>query len=185
MSQFEYVAIPVSLLVTFGIARLLGGFPHVLNGRRAYWVHTLWCATAILNLFFHWWAFWDASRVEEWTLGSYLWALLYPGLCYVGATVIVPAECSAETDWRAHFFRVRRSWFAVAAVATSTGLLTITLVAPDPASMPGVLLTIGFILLYVVGYLSASETTQGVVVLLNSAGVLAAYAPLIYRPLGS
>ncbi|MBW2390552.1 MAG: hypothetical protein JRG89_19290 [Deltaproteobacteria bacterium] len=33
MTQFEYIAIPVSLIMTFGIVRLLSGLPHLLiNG---------------------------------------------------------------------------------------------------------------------------------------------------------
>ncbi len=183
MSQFEYVAIPVSLILTFGVARLLTGFPHVLIAGRIYWVHALWCATAILNLFFFWWAFWNASVAAEWTLGRYLWVLLYPALCYVGATVLVPIDAASEPSWREYYFRVRKPLFAVAAVSTSTTLGTLALFDPAPFWRPEVILTMSFVALYIYGYSTAGEIAQRVIVLLNLAAVLAAYAPMIWQPL--
>ena len=184
MSQFEYVAIPISLVLTFGVARLLSGFPHVVIAQRAYWVHAVWCVTALLNLFLFWWAFWSASATAEWTLGLYLWTLLYPALCYVGATLLVPSDASAEPDWRAYYFRIRKPWFALACVANLTTIGTLSVVASTPVLSAEVLLTTAFIALYVLGYLSDREAIQRVVVLLNLAFVLAAYAPLVWRPLG-
>jgi hypothetical protein len=185
VSQFEYVAIPVSLIMTFGIARLLSGFPYLLTARRTYWVHTLWCSTAILNLLFFWWAFWNASDVEEWTLGSYLLALLYPTICYVGATIFMPVDASAETDWHEYYFKVRRLIFAIAAMATAANLGTIVAVHAVPLVSPAVAMSAGFVGLYIVGFFLTSERAQEVIVLVNATFVAAVYAPLIYQPFAS
>ena len=185
MSQFEYVAIPVSLILTFAVARLLSGFPHVAMTGRAYWVHGLWCITAILNLFLFWWAFWNASRVEEWTLGRYLWSLLYPATCYVGATILVPSDASSEQSWHSYYYRIRKPLLATATVGTSSTLGTLALFDAAPVWSPEVAVTLSFIALYVFGYMNASERVQRTIVVLNFVAVVAAYAPLIWQPLPS
>jgi hypothetical protein len=185
VSQFEYVAIPVSLIVTFSLARLLSGFPYLLTSRRTYWVQTLWCITAIVNLLFHWWAFWNASEVEDWTLGGYLLALAYPGLCYIGAMVLVPTGACAETDWHSYFFGIRRLWFSVAAIATLVNVATAVMIGPLPLLSLGSLLGVGITAVYVVGFLVAMERAQKIIVVLNAVFVVAAYAPLINQPIGS
>lgn len=185
MSQFEYVAIPVSLILTFGLARLLNAFPHVLVAPRTYWVHALWCSTALLNLLFFWWSFWSAHDAGAWTLGSYLLALVYPGLCYVGATILVPADPSAQADWHAYFFRIRKPLFTVAALATALNHMIVAARQSLPYMNLGGLLSAGFVALYMLGFFAAGERVQKTVVLANAGLVVAAYAPLIYRPLGS
>jgi len=184
VSQFEYVAIPVSLIITFGIARLLNGFPHVLSSQRTYWVHTLWCVTAIINLLLHWWAFWNASSSESWTLASYLGALTYPGLCYVGAAILVPTDPSAQTDWHAYFYSVRKLIFAVAGIATFANSVIAVVAGAFPLVSLGSLVTVGFVDLYIVGFSTPNERSQQVIVLVNAVLVVAVYAPLIYTPLG-
>jgi hypothetical protein len=78
VSQFEYISIPVSLILTFGVARLLSGFQYLFTSRRTYWVHTLWCIQAGLNYLLFWWLHWNTRSIEDWTLGTYL---LTPGSC--------------------------------------------------------------------------------------------------------
>jgi hypothetical protein len=181
MSQFEYIAIPVSLIMTFGLARLLSGFPYLLTGKRTFWVHTLWCGTAIVNFLFFWWGFWNARHFEDWTLGSYLLTLAYPAMCYVGATILMPTDAAAQTDWHAYFFNVRKPLLAVAAMGSAINLPSVMLFGSVPLTGAALLTTI-FVGLYIVGFLVASERVQKVIVIANAALVLVLYAPAIYRP---
>jgi hypothetical protein len=183
VSQFEYVAIPVSLIMTFAIARLLSGFPYLLAARRTYWVHTLWCSTAMLNVLVFWWAFWNASDFEDWTLGSYLMTLFYPAMCYVGATVLMPTHAAADTDWHDYYFSVRKLIFSIAAIATAANLGTIVVFGAIQLASPAGLVSAVFIGLYVVGFFIDSERAQGGIVLVNATLVVAVYAPLVYEPL--
>jgi hypothetical protein len=185
MSQFEYVSIPVSLILTFGVARLLSGFPHLVSGKHTYWVHTLWCIQAIANCALFWWVFWNAHDDESWTLGSYLATLAYPGLLYVGATIFVPADVSPETNWHHYYYDARKSIFTVAAVATSILLLTAVVVHDAPAASPRNFVGLAFIALYIVGYMSEREAVHKAIAVANGAVIIAAYAPAIYTPFGS
>jgi hypothetical protein len=129
--------------------------------------------------------FWNENGVEDWTLGSYLLMLVYPGLCYVGATILVPADASAQPDWHTYFFSIRKVWFAVAAIATSSNLAILVSLRSLPLISPGGLLSMVFVGLYLAGFLLAGELVQKLIVLVNAALVVAAYAPVIYTPLGS
>ena len=118
-------------------------------------------------------------------LGRYLLALLNPGLCYVGATILVPSDTSAQTDWHAHFFRVRRPLFAVAAAGAAVLLANATIGGSLPMASLEVALGAGVIGLYLVGFFVASQRAHEIIVVVNAALVVGAYAPLIYRPLGA
>jgi hypothetical protein len=185
MSQFEYVSIPVSLILTFAVARLLSGFPHLLSGKRTYWVHTLWCIQAITNCALFWCVFWNAHDEESWTLGSYLITLAYPGLLYVGATIFVPSDVGPETDWHRYYFDARKSIFTVAAVATSILLVTSLVVHGESVASPRILIGLAFIGLYAVAYISEREGVHKAIVVANAAVIVAAYAPSIYTPFSS
>jgi hypothetical protein len=75
--------------------------------------------------------------------------------------------------------------FAVAAVATATsGVTGLALHDLSPAS-PDFYVVCGFIGLYVVGFFSASERVQQIIVLVNAAVIVVGYAPLIYTPFGA
>lgn len=58
MTEFEYVAVLVSLILGLGITHLLAGVGRTIHRRgelRLDAVHTLWTATAFLVLVLNWW----------------------------------------------------------------------------------------------------------------------------------
>ena len=185
MSQFEYISIPVSLILTFAVARYLSGFPYLLSGKHTYWVHTLWCIQAVLNCVLFWWVFWNSRDVATWTLGSYLLTLAYPGLIYSAATVLMPSDASSETDWHEYYFGARKLIFSLIALGTFVQVLTAIVIHELPAvSLPSFVGS-GFIGLYLVALVSKSEGVHKAIVLANAAAVVVVYAPSIYAPFES
>jgi hypothetical protein len=179
LSQFEYITISVSLVLAFGVTRLLGGLPQMLRGESPYWVHTLWSVTALLNYPLFWWVFWNYRNVEEWTLGAFLLTLAYPGLCYVGATLLIPPNAADDTDWRAHFFSIRRAIFSVFAVAVAVLLgVSFTMTAPPVA---GLFIGGAFIVLYAIGFSVSDPRVHGVIVSANALLVVGAFVPMVWR----
>jgi hypothetical protein len=185
MSQFEYVAIAVSLVLSFGAVRILNGLSYVLNGEHRYWVHTLWVLVSLSNFSVYWWAFWAASDVLSWHLGSFLLALTYPALLYVGAALLVPGDASRVTEWREHFFDVRRPLFLTYLVAT---VLAGTVIAMSeavgglsPAEMPGVY---AWPAIYAVGLVAKDERVHRVLAIAATIAFLAMYGPAIYLGTG-
>ena|SRR5438105_4946716 len=110
MNLFEHVAVAFSMVLSFGVVRLLDGLrPALVPGRR-YWVHALWLVQKLLNHAFYWWGFLSFREGVAWTAASFLWILLVPGLLFLQATALVTTNPSAVDSWRDHFFGIR-SWF--------------------------------------------------------------------------
>jgi len=178
MSQFEYVAIAVSLVLSFGVVRILNGFSHVLNGENRYWVHTLWVVVSLANFAVAWWGFWSASDVPAWHLGSFLAALMYPALLYVGAALLVPGDASRITRWRSHFYGVRRPLFLTYLVATVFAL-GVGIVAAEWSTLELLGGSI-FTAIYTVGLVSRDERVHRTLVIVALATFVAMYVPAIY-----
>src|SRR5947209_18882359 len=89
MNLFEHVAVAFSMVLSFGVVRLLDGLrPALVPGRR-YWVHALWLVQKLLNHAFYWWGFLSFREGVAWTAASFLWILLVPGLLFLQATALV------------------------------------------------------------------------------------------------
>jgi len=185
MSQFEYVAVAVSLVLSFGAVRILNGLSYVLNGDHRYWVHTLWVLVSLSNFAVFWWGFWAASDVPAWHLGSFLLALTYPALLYIGAALLVPGDSNKATDWHAHFYDVRRPLFLTYLVATVlAGAALATNGAPgslSPTATPGVYV---YAAIYSAGLVSRDERVHRVLALAATVAFLAIYGPSIYLGTG-
>ena len=70
MVLFEHVAVAFSMVLSFGVVRLLDGLrPAFVPGRR-YWVHALWLVQKQLNHAFYWWGFLSFREGVAWTVAS-------------------------------------------------------------------------------------------------------------------
>jgi hypothetical protein len=74
-------------------------------------------------------------------------------MCYIGALILVPTDVSEETDWREHFFKVRRLWFAVAAIATLQGLVSLVMIESQTQLSLESSVSVGFIGLYILAFI--------------------------------
>ena len=87
------------MVLSFGVVRLLDGLrPALVPGRR-YWVHALWLVQKLLNHAFYWWGFLSFREGVAWTVASFLWILLVPGLLFLQATALVTTNPSAVDSW--------------------------------------------------------------------------------------
>src|SRR2546426_9937193 len=127
MNLFEYVAVGFSMVLSLGVVRLLDGLrPALVPGRR-YWVHAPWLVQKLLNHAIYWWIFGSLREGVTWTLASFLWVLLVPGLLFLQATALVTTNPSAIASWRDHFFDIRRGFFSVAIVLLLHSVITSSL----------------------------------------------------------
>lgn len=181
MSQFEYVTVAVSLVLAFGVTRLLGGLPLIIRGAHPYWVHSLWSIQALVNFALFWWVFWNFREVAPWTLGKFLLILLYPAACFVSACVLVPSDASETTDWHGYYFESRRLLFSIFAVSTAT-FVSIIIAFDDKISLVSQEAGVGaaYVALYAVAAVSANPKVHGAIVVTNAAMIAAAYAPLAW-----
>ncbi|HBD99942.1 MAG TPA: hypothetical protein DC060_17300 [Gemmatimonadetes bacterium] len=61
MTLFEYLAIFLSIVLSFGVIRLLDGMPSALKQGRGYVIHSLWVISLLFVQVQFWWAFWPYS----------------------------------------------------------------------------------------------------------------------------
>ena len=111
MTLFEYLTVLLSIVLSFGVIRLLDGLPAAFRRERRDPLHTTWVINVLLLHVQYWWAFWSYSAGVEWNYPSFILALGSPLLLYSLAITLVPREPEQVESWRDHFARVRRRFF--------------------------------------------------------------------------
>lgn len=110
MTQFEYIAVLVSVVTGLGVVRLLSGVAGFFNkGVKPYWVHLLWTWNVFHFIVFFWWFFWRWSNVSEWNLLLFLFVLIYAVALYLLCALLYPTG-ETRTDYEAVYYDKRR-WF--------------------------------------------------------------------------
>ncbi len=174
MSHFEYLAIAFSLVFSFSAMRLLSGLPYAIRADRRYGPHLGFVIIHLLGTAITFWNFW-AYREIDWTLVTFLLALLQPGVVFFISCALVPENPSEVESWRGHYYAARRSFFLGLLVwaIVVTGLITFVLGIPwlHRARSGSILL----VALSVIGLSSSSHRVHmGLVLVAISAMAIAA-----------
>ncbi len=111
MTQFEYIAIAYSMVLSFTVLRALSVLPHAVRIGRRYWVHTTWVCLTLGTTLLLFWNFW-LYREIEWTLPRLALVLANPSILYVMASLLAPGDSPATESWREYFFSIRLRFFA-------------------------------------------------------------------------
>jgi hypothetical protein len=125
MTQFEFVAVFISIVLGLGVTHLLLGFGETIQERRTlrlYWVHTVW---AVNVLHFHlsfWWNYFTWGGLETWNYGLFLLLIAYTTLLFLLAVVLYPRRLEPGFDFKAHLLE-NRVWFF--GILTSLGFIDV------------------------------------------------------------
>ena len=111
MSQFEYVAVLISIIVGLTLAQLLRGVGLLVateDGPRPYWVHLAWTFYAfMLTALFWWWEFRLAAA--DWNLPMYIGVIFYSTLLFFLSLVLQPGRLDGINSYKEYYY-ARRSW---------------------------------------------------------------------------
>ena len=118
MDQFEYVMVLVSIVLGLGIAHLLLGIGGIIDrlSRKddrleLSLAHAAWLGTCFLWLvMFWWWEYGLSTTVADWTMGLYLFLIVYAVTLFLLQAVLVPRTWDGVTSLKAYFLE-RRVWF--------------------------------------------------------------------------
>ncbi len=116
MSQFEYIAVLVSVIAGLGIVHLLSGVAGFFvadSRRRPYWVHMLWTWNVFHFIVYYWWFVWRWSAVVEWQLLLYFFILLYAVCLYLLCAILFPPGIRGDADFRSIYYKNRRVFFVL------------------------------------------------------------------------
>jgi hypothetical protein len=182
MTLFEYISVAFSIVLSLGVATLLGALRRIFSPDRRYWVHATWVVTTLFMHAIAWWSLWSFSAVESWTILSFLLVLLQPVVLFLVASLLVGDEPATTASWHGHYFRVRKWFFSARAVymlaiiGASWQILDIDLM--HPARLFGG----SHIALSLVGISTASERTHAVLVVLEALLTLGAAGVIFLGP---
>ena len=118
MSQFEYIAVLVSVIAGLGVVHLLSGVARFISTRgewKPYWVHLLWTWNVFHFIVFFWWFVWRWSEISQWQLLLFLFILIYAVAVYLLCAVLFPPG-EQKTDFREIYFQNRAPFFGLWAV---------------------------------------------------------------------
>jgi hypothetical protein len=121
VTLFEYLSVAVSIVLSLSVSHILLNLRAVFSPERRYWVHAVWVVVALFTHVLLWWGFWSYRQVESWNLATFAILLLNPGILFVGSAALVLEN--PDRSWDAHFFRVRRSFFAAFACIPAVSLV--------------------------------------------------------------
>jgi hypothetical protein len=164
VSQFEFFAVAVSIILALGMSRLLDGVLPSLQISRRYWIHFLWIIQKLFNHILWWWGTWVANEFENWNLAWFIWTLAGPIVLYLQATALVTTTPRDIESWEEHFFRIRK-WFFSGNIALCGVLLLGRIITPLTL-LPSV--TIGLIALLaiaLIGIATENRRVHGILVI--------------------
>ena len=151
MTLFEYLAVSVSIVLSFGVIRMLDGLPEALARDRRHWIHTLWVVNLLWMHVQLWWAFWSYSGRTVWNYPRFLLSLAAPALLYSLAITLIPRDTSEVSSWGDHFSRVRVRFCVLFALLWISLVLSTWLVLGLPLVHPLRAWQAIFLLLFLVG----------------------------------
>ena len=144
MSLFEYLAAAYTLILSFAVARLIGGLPYSIVPSSRYWVHLVLVAVTFFGIATTFWNFWS-FRGAEWTFARFLLALVQPALLQFIAATLIPSSPDHVESWREFYYSIRRRYFVAIIAFGFVVALNVILIIDLPLlhpSMGGVVWTI-------------------------------------------
>lgn len=115
MSQFEYVAVLVSIIVGLALAQILRGIGRMAttkDGPRPYWVHLVWTLFFFLYIVFFWW--WEFQLdALEWNLTLYFVVIIYSTLLFFATLILQPGSLDGFSSYREYYYSTRRWLFSL------------------------------------------------------------------------
>jgi len=144
MTLFEYMSVAISLIVALTFAEALRGMRSALNPQRRYGPHLAWLLIKLSNPINFWWRLWVLRDFPHyWNWGTYLLALIIPGLIYMQVMSLLGDNPNTVSDWRKHFYEQMRWFFGLNALSSTAAVILLlttymnTSVQADPFSLIG------------------------------------------------
>jgi hypothetical protein len=111
VSQFEYVAVLVSIIVGLALTQILRGVGRMVttkDGPRAYWVHLVWTFYVFMNIAMFWW--WEFRLgMVDWSLSIYLVLITYATLLFFISLLVQPGNLAGINSYKEYYYS-RRRW---------------------------------------------------------------------------
>lgn len=133
MTEFEYLAVLVSLVLGLGITHLLVGVGRMIHRRhraKPDLVHLLWTGAVFWTLILNWWVFFQSQSIQVWSFDYFLLVIVWAVVFFLLAVLLFPPDSSAEETY-AEMFDRNRNWFLGLFVSSSVVDILLTALRGD------------------------------------------------------
>lgn len=134
MTSFEYITIPVSIVLALGLGKILTATMVVIETGRRDWLHLLWCAVLMLVMLGQWVAVWGLRSNAVWSAGEFFVVMLSPILFYMAAHLLVSSRPEAIESWSAHLSQIARPLLLLMLLSVGAFFLR-NLLVPDVVNL--------------------------------------------------
>jgi hypothetical protein len=113
MSEFEFVAVLISMVVGLGITQLLRGVAQAVHDRGAAKLdsaHLAWTASVFLVMVLNWWVLFSWRTHQTWNFATFLLLIIWAVSLYLMVVFLYPPRKDAGEGWR-EVYAGNRQWF--------------------------------------------------------------------------
>jgi hypothetical protein len=181
LTQFEYIGVAVSLVLGLSIARLLEALRDAFDPTRRYWVHATWVVGKLANALVLFWYGWTIrASLEDTNFAQFVLILVSPAILFLQVHTLVTARPDTVTDWRTHFFGVRRWFFAANALLPLANFLALQVVAKQPFGVQNILLAL-VLVLSIAGFSSDNQRMHAGMAVLYVSTLIVGFGSLLVQ----
>jgi len=125
MTQFEYLASLISIVIAFGISQVLRSWGSLLNNRRrvsTYWVYSAWSVMIVMFMILFWWELWQYRTLEQWSFVALVWTIINAMFIVLAAHILLPSTAEQrEIDLESFYYQSAPLFFGL----TIAGMISI------------------------------------------------------------
>jgi len=107
MSAFEFLSVAFSFVIGLSVTYLLSSALSLFRAReicKPDWLPLFWALYVLLAQIQFWWALYELSSIEEWSLSAFLSVLFYALLLYTAGGLVLPHKAESHPEGlRAYF----------------------------------------------------------------------------------
>jgi len=179
MTMFEYLMVLVAIVLGLSLTQVLRGMSKLARSDSAYITVTLW---AIVLFYLHvqaWWALWDLNSTANWNQAYFTYIVLIPCAMFGATELLLPMGTTPETNWREHFFSVRRWFFVMMIVVMLLATMLTWVFADTPLTHPYRINQAFVISTFIIGFVSSRPQIQVWLPVAALGGIL--FGQLLFR----
>jgi len=113
LSTFEYLSVALSFVIGLGVTYLLSSLLSLFRERRTCrpdWLALLWAGYIFTYQVQFWWATFEASAMETWTLPQFLGLLSFSLLLFGAGGLVIPRDAARYPEGLRAYFETDGRW---------------------------------------------------------------------------
>jgi peptidoglycan/LPS O-acetylase OafA/YrhL len=117
LTAFEYITVPVSIILALGLGKVLTAMMVVIESGKRDWLHLLWCVVLVLVLLGQWVAIWRLHPNEIWSAAEFFVVMASPILFYAAAHLLVSNKPESIASWSSRLDQIARPLLSLMALS--------------------------------------------------------------------